>query len=231
MTWNLISNPPHYTKGRRFQPIDVIESYGLGHHLACAVKYIARAGRKSSYMRDLKKAEWYLLRAKKLKELSRLVVEFGDDVTVPDEIIHDWELSTNLAEALWVILSFASGEEETVSRAITFIQKAIAQEEKDEEKMRYRFVLPVLAVVAMTCLMVHDVEAVNIQALQQPIADLKDNVFSSWMVPVKVLGIAASGAISFYKQSLVPFAMGIGTVLGITFFDSYLGNAAQGILI
>ncbi len=230
MMWDIISNPSHYTQGRKIQPIDVMESYGLGHHLACAVKYIARAGRKNSYLKDLKKAEWYLQRAEKLEDLSQLTVDFGEEVPEINEILWDWELSTNLAEALRNILLFACGEVESLSLAITRIQEMIDEKEK-EEKMSYKFGLQALAIAGIAYLMTDPAFAVNIQALQQPIADLKSNVFSSWMVPVKVLGVAAAGAISFYKQSLVPFGMGIGTVLGISFFDSYLGNAAQGALI
>lgn len=46
------------------QPIEVIEAWGLGFHLANAVKYIARAGRKEgvSAKQDLEKAAWYLKR-------------------------------------------------------------------------------------------------------------------------------------------------------------------------
>ena len=46
------------------QPIEVIESWGLGFHLGCAMKYIARAGRKEgvSARQDLEKCLWYVSR-------------------------------------------------------------------------------------------------------------------------------------------------------------------------
>jgi hypothetical protein len=46
------------------QPIEVIEAWGLEYHLACALKYIARAGRKEgvSSKQDLEKAVWYIKR-------------------------------------------------------------------------------------------------------------------------------------------------------------------------
>lgn len=51
--------PTHYTSLRP-EPIEVIESWGLGFHLGNAVKYIARAGKKHNALEDLKKARWYL---------------------------------------------------------------------------------------------------------------------------------------------------------------------------
>lgn len=57
-------SPAHYCEGRSIEPLDVIEDWQLPHHLACAVKYIARAGRKSgqSEADDLRKAIAYLAR-------------------------------------------------------------------------------------------------------------------------------------------------------------------------
>ena len=55
-------NPIHY-KGLKPEPIEAIEGWHLGFHLGNAVKYIARAGRKSpDVLTDLKKAAWYLQR-------------------------------------------------------------------------------------------------------------------------------------------------------------------------
>ena len=55
-----VNKPAHYIEGRRFEPIDVIEDWGLGFCLGNAVKYISRAGRKGDTMEDLEKARWYL---------------------------------------------------------------------------------------------------------------------------------------------------------------------------
>jgi len=43
------------------EPIEVIEAWDLPHHLACAVKYIARHPRKGG-VEDLRKAIWYIQR-------------------------------------------------------------------------------------------------------------------------------------------------------------------------
>lgn len=55
--------PSHYSSLDP-QPIDVIEAWDLNFHRGCALKYIARAGRKSGNAEadDLRKAIWYLNR-------------------------------------------------------------------------------------------------------------------------------------------------------------------------
>ena len=56
-----VNHPTHYGGDTVYEAIKVIEAWGLGFHLGNAVKYIARAGRKTSdQLEDLKKARWYL---------------------------------------------------------------------------------------------------------------------------------------------------------------------------
>jgi hypothetical protein len=57
-----IASPLHYVEGRKIQPIEAIEDWNLNHHLACALKYISRAGRKHDEVKDLRKCIWYLQR-------------------------------------------------------------------------------------------------------------------------------------------------------------------------
>ena len=57
-----VKNPPHYTEGRNYEPVEVIEDWRLDYHLGNALKYISRAGRKGSFIEDLKKAIYYLER-------------------------------------------------------------------------------------------------------------------------------------------------------------------------
>ena len=54
-----VDQPPHYGgKDYPYQPIHVIEAWGLGFCLGTALKYIGRAGRKpgESRVKDLQKA-------------------------------------------------------------------------------------------------------------------------------------------------------------------------------
>ena len=59
-----VTRPAHYAQGRKFEPISVIEDWGLTYHLGNALKYISRAGRKNDFIEDIEKAIWYLNRAK-----------------------------------------------------------------------------------------------------------------------------------------------------------------------
>ena len=65
---DVINAPSHYVEGRKIEPIEVIEDWDLSHHFACALKYIARAGRKENEIHDIKKAIWYLERRMMLVE-------------------------------------------------------------------------------------------------------------------------------------------------------------------
>ena len=54
-----IDHPPHYVHGK-IEPINVIEDWKLGHHLACVIRYVCRSAHKGQQIQDLKKARWYL---------------------------------------------------------------------------------------------------------------------------------------------------------------------------
>lgn len=56
---DMIDHPPHYT-ATAVEPIDVIEAWGLGFHLGCCLKYLARCELKGRPIEDLEKARWYL---------------------------------------------------------------------------------------------------------------------------------------------------------------------------
>jgi hypothetical protein len=58
-----VDHPAHYGGADNpYEAIKVIEAWGLGFCLGNAVKYIARAGKKSgsNTLTDLEKARWYL---------------------------------------------------------------------------------------------------------------------------------------------------------------------------
>lgn len=64
-----VDHPRHYGGDVTYEAIKVIEAWGLGFCLGNAVKYICRAGKKSTepILHDLRKARWYLDR-----EITRL---------------------------------------------------------------------------------------------------------------------------------------------------------------
>lgn len=55
-----VNHPNHYAAGRKYEPIEVINDWGLGFDLGNAVKYISRAGRKGDEVEDLEKALFYI---------------------------------------------------------------------------------------------------------------------------------------------------------------------------
>jgi hypothetical protein len=58
-----VSHPAHYTAGS-IEVIDFLEAWNFPFHLANAIKYICRAGRKdkNKTAEDLRKAVWYINR-------------------------------------------------------------------------------------------------------------------------------------------------------------------------
>ena len=58
-----VNHPSYYCDGG-IETIDFIEAKNLGYHLASAVKYISRAGKKNpdTEIEDLRKAVWYINR-------------------------------------------------------------------------------------------------------------------------------------------------------------------------
>lgn len=57
-----VDHPAHYGGADNpYEAIKVIDAWGLGFALGNAVKYLARAGRKTADpLEDLRKARWYL---------------------------------------------------------------------------------------------------------------------------------------------------------------------------
>lgn len=60
---DVINSPAHYTHGP-IEVIEIIEGFGLNYHRGNVIKYLLRAGVKSTdtELQDLKKAAWYLAR-------------------------------------------------------------------------------------------------------------------------------------------------------------------------
>lgn len=58
-----VTHPKHYNKGK-IEVIEFIEDQGLNYHCGQVIKYICRAGVKSTgnIVEDLSKARWYLER-------------------------------------------------------------------------------------------------------------------------------------------------------------------------
>jgi hypothetical protein len=67
-----VNHPAHYGGDTTYEVIKVLEAWGvLDFCCGNAIKYIARAGKKSkeTELEDLKKAEWYISR--RIEQLSK----------------------------------------------------------------------------------------------------------------------------------------------------------------
>lgn len=137
MTDDKVNHPSHYVDGRMYEPIDVIEDWGLGFHLGNAVKYISRAGRKESAVEDLEKAVWYIRRhiEKKDKFFVKLFHETAEIIrahyTCPLAhalVSDDWKLTPHLSEALLMV---KFGSECCLKLAVEQIESEIAERRKE----------------------------------------------------------------------------------------------------
>lgn len=102
MTFDPVNRPSHYTEGRKFETIEVIEDWDLGFCLGNAVKYISRAGRKSNQIEDLKKAVWYVERQiEALKAEEELESSVNYDENLYGQIVLDDQYLTEQEEDAW----------------------------------------------------------------------------------------------------------------------------------
>lgn len=126
----ITNQPDHYIKGRSIQPIDVIEDWGLCHHLSCVVKYLARCGRKQDAHQDLLKARWYLTRKIALltsdlhKSLLSVTKEDGISLTA---VLLDWNLTSNLEFVLSYIKpsQLRGSRVSSLNQALIYLQEEI----------------------------------------------------------------------------------------------------------
>lgn len=113
-----ITEPDHYVKGRSIEPLDVIESWKLMHHVACALKYISRASRKECEKTDLEKAIFYLDRFLRIGTSARSDCYMNKAKISVEKVAQDWRLNTSLELAIMHIHSA------TRSRSTFYIEEA-----------------------------------------------------------------------------------------------------------
>jgi len=59
---DVVNHPSHYTFGKKYEVIDVIEDWNLSFAEGSTLKYLARFKYKGNPLEDLKKARFYLNR-------------------------------------------------------------------------------------------------------------------------------------------------------------------------
>jgi hypothetical protein len=121
----LSSNLMHCGSIRTLHPIEFIERWSLCHHLACVVRYLARAASKSSSLQqsrveDLKMAQWYLSRelvCKHKPDFAAVLIQ----PTIQKIKLEACQLSSHLGEVLFHMqvsqkVSLRDGEKDFNSR-------------------------------------------------------------------------------------------------------------------
>lgn len=131
---SLIHAPSHYVEGRHIQPCEVMESWGLvqHHYMACAFKYLARAGRKGDPCQDLNKALWYLDRFEQIRDsLKNLVAE---EAVTPQDLCLDWNIVPDSfrGKAFQEMYDLARGK----SLSVKSLRNIIRLEQKDFERKK-----------------------------------------------------------------------------------------------
>lgn len=139
ITVNTTVIPHYYTHNRIIEPIVVIENWLFCHHLACVVKYIARAGRKGTVLPDLKKAEWYLEREilRYQNRVNRCEFMLTGGRTLPVEaVLADWELTENLERTISHIRAAKKCERgaplQELNKALRSLRQEISRYENPE---------------------------------------------------------------------------------------------------
>ena len=127
-----VDHPSHYAEGRKYEPIVVIEAWGLGVNLRNALKYVSRAGRKEDTVKDLEKAVWYLNREASAPFLRRAASRLSRWILrkkiigriKPNDVTVDWKKSSNLSFA---IVSIHNGSKRYLISAMMLIEYEIEE--------------------------------------------------------------------------------------------------------
>lgn len=131
-------NPSHYKTEAGIEAIEVIENYGLdvSYHLATAMKYLLRAGKKdgASYLTDLRKSEWFLARHAEfdqsigVSEWPVATEDADDEFSIP-AVIDAFKLKGPVADAVREILlvGTSTNEYEHIEAAHEHVKAAIAE--------------------------------------------------------------------------------------------------------
>ena len=98
------------------------------------------------------------------------------------------------------------------------------------KQMKQIFLATLVMSVGISCL-TDPAFAVTVAKLQDPIKELKQELFGGWMNVVKVCSVAIGILFSAVRFSLLPTGIGAGIGASIHFFDKWLGTGADGALI
>lgn len=128
MTEDNVNHPSHYAEGRKYEPIAVIEAWGLGFNLGNALKYVSRVGRKDDPLEDLEKARWYIdrelsrpLLGRMASRLSRWILRRKVRGRIDlNGVTTDWGMSSNLS---FIVASIHDGRRIYLRAAMALIEE------------------------------------------------------------------------------------------------------------
>lgn len=92
-----------------------------------------------------------------------------------------------------------------------------------QNKTIERSVIFFLCVVCLLIVSMPDSFAIQTDALKDPMKTLKKEAFD-WAFALKISAGLIGTVTSIMKQSLTPFGIGLGSMAGLSFFDSYIGT-------
>lgn len=142
-----IDHPAHYGGASSpYEVIKLVERWGLGFHLGSALKYVARAGKKTpDVLTDLKKARWYLDRAMQgncLTHVRAAGIQEGGHTSTALAAANVWELELPLLNVVVMIAhaaSLAATNNNVKAQGRSFTMKCGCAETFDEETFTARW--------------------------------------------------------------------------------------------
>lgn len=220
-----MNNPCNSSEGWTIQPIDVIESWSLCHHLACTVKHIESASRTSPNREELKKAKWYLLR-----EVRYLQESFGacslssrkiKGLAVKDVCIN-WQLSENLSDVLNHIRTskVPSLRKESLREALKGLRAEIRRQE-EEVRMSKRNLTYLVVIVVLMMVMVGDCLAAT-STVDDAFKDIEGLLGGKLGAVVQVCAFAIGAGASIVASKIWPVACASLVLVGYNGFSSVI---------
>jgi len=130
-----INSPAHYTYSG-LEPFNVISDWGWSLHfcLGNTLKYVCRAGYKDSAIKDLKKAEWYLVSGIEYAKNNPNFSGRKSRGTIKAEaVLLAWKLSSDLKEVVGYLHRFNRDHSlRNLTRALDYLQLEITRLEREE---------------------------------------------------------------------------------------------------
>lgn len=87
-----------------------------------------------------------------------------------------------------------------------------------------------IVLLLLADLSLNPIFSVSVDALKEPMQNLKKEMFGGWMFAVKIAACVTGAAFSVFKQSLSPLGVGGAIGAGIHFFDKWIGDGSTALI-